>query len=244
MNMNSNKLIRITLGFLILINISCEKDVIAPEISFSATPTSALVDEEVTFNISGTAETFVIFNGESGHEFINSHIAVNEGQQLNLSNIVLTSEGFESMKEWVGTKVESYNFNRSNPVDLATVLSTLEQMVDVNYVNKEVPEYLITTSLFPDDPEIGKTIVETYFEDKGILLAPDGGYSIGIALNRYSPVYSHSYSQPGIYTATLVATNVSDKNYSGNGYIDDRTSSASEYNFKREIKHVIITVEK
>lgn len=236
-------LFKTVLGLVSLLSISCEKDAITPDINFTATPTTVEVDETVNFTIAGSAETFVIFNGDTGHEFINSHIAINEGQELNLAKIVLTAEVFSTMTAWIQTQIESYNQDAKTPVDEATVFSQLAQMVGVNYVNKEVPKYQISTTIFPEKPNIGTNIVDTYFEDQGTLLAPTGGYSTGTALNRYSPSFTYAYSQAGVYTATLVATNVSDKNYSGSGSINDRTSSASEYDYFREIKHVIITVQ-
>ena len=70
-----------------------------------------------------------------------------------------------------------------------------------------------------------------------------GGFSTGVALNRNNLTYSYKFAAPGAYVVTLLGTKLSDKDYSGSGYIDDRTSSAGEYNFKRNTDTVTIVVK-
>ena len=116
-------------------------------------------------------------------------------------------------------------------------------MVGQDYDYREVAKYDITTELMPPLPTVANDLVDNYFQDNSTLLAPDGGYATGVALNRYDLGFTHVYSEPGEYTATVIATNVSNKNYSGSGYKNDRTASANEYNFNRLMKQVTITVQ-
>ena len=90
---------------------------------------------------------------------------------------------------------------------------------------------------------MARDIVDMYYQDKSTLLAPEGGFSTGAAVDRYEKTMEYSYSAEGTYVVTLIATNVSNKQYSGSGYQDDRTSPGSEYDLSRTIKELVITVQ-
>ena len=86
-------------------------------------------------------------------------------------------------------------------------------------------------------------LVTSYFTNNSVLLAPEGGFSTGKALNRNSLTYSYKFTTAGTYVVTLLGTKLSDKNYSGSGYIDDRSSSAGEYDYRRNTATVTIEVK-
>jgi hypothetical protein len=85
--------------------------------------------------------------------------------------------------------------------------------------------------------------VVTYFTNLSVLLTPPGGFSTGVAINRYNLTYSYKFGTPGTYEVTLLGTRLSDKNYSGSGYIYNSTSSASEYTYSRNTDTVTIVVQ-
>ena len=82
-----------------------------------------------------------------------------------------------------------------------------------------------------------------YFTNLSVLLTPVGGFSTGVALNRNELTYSYKFSTPGTYVVTLLGTRLSDKNYSGSGYIYNSSSSASEYTYNRNTDTVTILVQ-
>ena len=86
-------------------------------------------------------------------------------------------------------------------------------------------------------------LVEPYFTNLSVLLTPVGGFSTGVAINRYDLTYSYKFTVPGTYVVTLLGTKLSDKNYFGSGYTLDRSSSAGEYDYKRHMDSVTIVVK-
>ena len=74
-------------------------------------------------------------------------------------------------------------------------------------------------------------------------LTPVGGFSTGVAINRYDLTYSYKFNTAGTYVVTVLGTRLSDKIYSGSGYIYNSTSSASDYSFKRNTDTVTIVVQ-
>ena len=87
------------------------------------------------------------------------------------------------------------------------------------------------------------TQIVTYFDDNSTLLAPEGGFSLGAAIHRYDKEYTYTYAEAGTFKAVVIATNVSSKKYSGSGYQDNATASASEYSYFRELKEVSVTIK-
>jgi hypothetical protein len=81
------------------------------------------------------------------------------------------------------------------------------------------------------------------FTKNKVDLTPVGGFSKGKALDRNNLTYSYKFTTAGTYVVTLLGTKLSNKNYSGSGYIDDRTSSASEYDYRRNTATVTIVVQ-
>jgi hypothetical protein len=55
--------------------------------------------------------------------------------------------------------------------------------------------------------------------------------------------YTYAFKTAGTYVVTLLGTKLSNKDYTGSGYIDDRTSSADEYNYKSNTDTVTIVVK-
>ena len=63
-------------------------------------------------------------------------------------------------------------------------------------------------------------------------------------LNYQQPaIYKYTYTQPGTYIATMVATSVGRKKFAPSGYIETRLPSAAEYNLQRQVKQIQITVQ-
>ncbi len=234
-----------TILFVLLTLLSCRKDIESPEISFTADKVNLQVGETVTFNISGDAETFAIFTGDNTHEFSKSHLAVTAGVDVDQEEVVLTADSLVSLTPGLTAKV--YNYNDSlvggTPLSVETILGNLETLVDKKYTNKETAAYEIY--LFMEDlgSAEARDMVNLYYENHSVLLAPEGGFSIGVAINRDEKSFEYAYNEPGTYTVTLIATNASYKKYSGSGYQDDRTSSGSEYDLNRTIKEISITVQ-
>ena len=52
---------------------SCEKDELDTWVSLEADKTIVAVNETVTFNVSGNAETYVVYTGDAGHDFTKSY---------------------------------------------------------------------------------------------------------------------------------------------------------------------------
>lgn len=237
-------------SYLLLISIfmlafftACNKDAVAPELNVVATPSTVNVGEQVVFEIVGDAETFVIFTGDPGNNYENSYLAIADGQDVDLESVQLTSDSLNNLLPWLQTQIDNYNATAQDPLVYDDIVAGLNAIVGQNYDYRETAKYEITSDLMPPLPNVANYLVDNYFQDNSTLLAPDGGYDTGVSLDKYNLGYVYTYNATGQYTATIVATNVSTKNYSGSGYKDNRTASADEYNFNRTIKQVTITVQ-
>jgi len=141
-------------------------------------------------------------------------------------------------------EIDAWNAVTTNtPIDKVIVFAKLKSLVNKLYYFDDAKNLLIgILSPFKTDSQCG-TFVSTYFTKNQVLLAPAVGFSEGVALNRNNLTYSYTFKRRGTYTVTLLGTKLSDKNYSGSGYIDDRTSSAGEYNYGRNTATVTIEVK-
>ncbi len=243
----------LTILLAIMTLVGCSKDIESPETSFTADKVSLLVGETVTFTVTGDAETYVIFTGDNMHDYTKSHLAITEGFDVDQEEVVLTADSLISLTPWFINIVDIHNASLqpgTTPVDANAILGNIETLVDNNYTNKETAiyeAYLFMTEF--NSAEQGKAqntareMVNLYYEDHSVLLAPEEGFSTGFAINRYDKTFEYAYNEAGTYTVTLVATNVGDKKYSGSGYSDDRTSSGDEYDLSRTIKELSITVQ-
>lgn len=229
--------------FAVVLFTSCQEEAEEPELNVIATPTTVNVGDEVVFDIVGNAETFVIYTGDPGHDYNNSYLAIAEGSEVDLESVVLTNDSLNNLLPWLEAEIDNYNSTAEAPLIFDNIASRLNNFVNKEYQYKSVAKYEITTQLMPELANIADQLVESYFEDNSVILAPDGGYHTGVALGRYNLGYTYVYNSPGTYTATVIATNISNKNYSGSGYKYNRTASASEYDFNRLIKQVTITVQ-
>ncbi len=70
----------------------------------------------------------------------------------------------------------------------------------------------------------------------------DEGVNLGSVYSDQKETFSYVYSKPGEFKVNVVATNTGLKNYTGNGYQDQRNYSASEYGVERAVKEVSINV--
>lgn len=248
--MNKNILLSGLVFMLITLISSCSKSAIEPDLSVTATPSTVAVGEEVTFTIVGSAETFAIYPGDEGHEFKNSYMVITEGKTIDDESVVLNADSVAVIAEWLLVDIATHNEWLETEIDTsltyidpAAAIQSLTNLAGNNYSSLETAKYEI--SLFLPEMntfEAWDKIME-YFTNNSVLLAPEGGFATGMAIDRYEKEFVYKYSQPGTYTATVIATSVGQKKYEGDGYVTDGTASASEYDFAREIKEVTIVVE-
>lgn len=240
---------------------SCVKDELDTWVSIEASKTEVAVNETVNFTISGNAETYVVYSGDEGidqngnkfsHDFTKSYLVITEGKKLDQEEWVLSQAQLDIWTPILTTKIIAYNArNPTAPLNVNTIQEGLKSLVDKPYffdtavyrIREIIPYTKKDDPIKYDTNDQIKSDVTTYFTNKSVLLAPEGGFATGVALNRNNLTYSYKFSKPGIYTVTVLGTKVGQKNYTGNGYIDDRTSSASEFDYKRNTDTVTIIVQ-
>jgi hypothetical protein len=223
---------------------SCEKDEIDTWVSLEADKTTVAVDETVTFKMSGNAETYVIYTGDTGHDFTKSYLVITGGRRIDDESYVLKQSGLDAWTPILTPEIAAYNIaNPNTPLNVNTIITGLQSLVDKSYYKDtaaiRIRELMPTLKTFANC----QNLVETYFTNLSVLLTPAGGFSTGVAINRYNLTYSYKFRTPGTYEVTLLGTRLSDKNYSGSGYIYNSTASASEYNYGRNTATVTIVVQ-
>jgi len=240
---------KITIKFILILLatsfiVSCSDNLETPDVELTVDNANSSVVESITFTITGEAETFVIFTGDENHEFEKSHLAATAGLDLDQELVTLANDSLPQIRTFLTPYVDDHNANAGagNQLDLDAIMTNIATQVDIEYTNKLTAAYIIWQYFTELEGQVSRDIVDMYYEDNSTLLAPEGGFSTGAAINRYDKTYEYSYSQAGTYTVTLIATNVSNKQYSGSGYQDDRTSSGNEYDLGRTIKELVITV--
>ena len=221
---------------------SCEKDELDTWVSLEADKTIVSVNETVSFKITGNAETYVVYTGDAGHDFAKSYLVITEGKKIDEEVYVLSKASLDTWAPILTNEIIAFNTPNAT-LDLNAILVGLENLVGKPYYKdtaaNRLRELMPTLKTYS---ECGN-LVTSYFTNNSVLLAPLGGFSTGVALNRNSLTYSYKFTTPGTYVVTLIGTKLSDKNYSGSGYIDDRTSSASEYDYRRNIATATIVVQ-
>lgn len=221
---------------------SCEKDELDTWVSLEADKTIVAVNETVSFKIAGNAETYVVYSGDDGHDFAKSYLVITEGKKIDEEVYVLSKASLDTWTPILTNEINTFNTPNAT-LDLDAIFLGLESLVGKPYYKDTAANRL--RELMPTLKTYSQcgTLVSTYFTNNSVLLAPVGGFSTGVALNRNSLAYSYKFTTPGTYVVTLLGTKLSDKNYSGSGYIDDRSSSAGEYSYNRNISTVTIVVE-
>jgi hypothetical protein len=223
---------------------SCEKDEIDTWVSLEADKTTVAVDETVTFKMSGNAETYVVYTGDAGHDFTKSYLVITGGRTIDDESYVLKQSGLDAWTPILTAEIAAYNIaNPNTPLNVNTIITGLQGLVDKSYYKDtaaiRIRELMLTLKSFPEC----QNLVDTYFTNLSVLLTPAGGFSTGVAINRYNLTYSYKFRTPGTYVVTLLGTRIGDKNYSGSGYIYNSTASASEYNYGRNTATVTIVVQ-
>jgi hypothetical protein len=223
---------------------SCEKDDLDTWVSIEANKTTVAVNETVTFNMSGNAETYVVYSGDAGHDFTKSYLVITGGRTIDQEDYVLKQSGLDTWTPILTAEIAAYNIlNPTSPLDINTVIAGLRRLLDQSYYKdtaaNRIRELMPRLKSFTDC----QNLVGTYFTNLSVLLTPVGGFSTGVAINRYNLTYSYKFTTPGTYVVTLLGTRVGDKIYSGSGYIYNSTASASEYNFGRNTASVTIVVQ-
>ena len=156
----------------------------------------------------------------------------------------MTQGSLDTWTPILTAEIVAYNLaNPNTTIDANAVIAGLQGLVDKSYYKDtaaiRIRELMPTLKTFTNC----QNLVSTYFENLSVLLTPVGGFSTGVAINRYNLTYSYKFGTPGTYVVTLLGTRLSDKNYSGSGYIYNSTSSASDYTYKRNTDTVTIVVE-
>jgi hypothetical protein len=237
--------IRISMLLTILFSFSsCEKDEIDTWVSLEADKTTVAVDSTVTFTMTGNAETYVVYTGDTRHDFANSYLVITGGKKVDQEDYVLTQARLDVWIPILTAEIAAYNSIPSNsPLDANVIIAGLQRLVDKSYYKdtaaNRIRELMPTLKIFNQC----QSLVDTYFTNLSVLLTPVGGFSTGVAINRYNLTYSYKFSTAGTYVVTLLGTRLSDKNYSGSGYIYNSTSSASEYTYNRNTDTVTIVVQ-
>lgn len=223
---------------------SCEKDELDTWVSIEADKTTVAINETVTFKMSGNAETYVVYTGDTGHDFSKSYLVITGGRKVDQEDYVLTQAKLDIWTPILTAEIATYNIlNPNSPLNANAIIAGLVSLVDKSYYKDtaaiRIRELMPTLKTFNEC----QNLVGTYFTNLSVLLTPVGGFSTGVAINRYNLNYSYKFSTPGTYVVTLLGTRVGDKIYSGSGYIYNSTASASEYNFERNTSTVTIVVQ-
>jgi len=223
---------------------SCEKDDLDTWVSIEADKTVVAVDETVTFKMSGNAETYVVYTGDASHDFTKSYLVITGGRTIDDESYVLTQAKLDIWIPILTTEIAAYNITNPNtPLNANAIITGLQNLVDQSYYKDtaaiRIRELMPTLKTFANC----QNLVDTYFTNLSVLLTPAGGFSTGVAINRYNLTYSYKFTTPGTYVVTLLGTRIGDKIYSGSGYIYNSTASASEYNFGRNTATVTIVVQ-
>ena len=238
-----------SINILILLTIlfcftSCEKDEIDTWVSLEADKSTVAINETVSFTMTGNAETYVVYTGDTGHDFAKSYLVITGGKKVDQEDYVLTQANLNTWIPILNAEIIAYNLlNPSTTLDANAIITGLQRLVDKSYYKdtaaNRIRELMPTFKSFSDC----QSLVVTYFTNLSVLLTPVGGFSTGVAINRNELTYSYKFTTAGTYVVTLLGTRLSDKNYSGSGYIYNSTSSASEYNYNRNTDTVTIVVQ-
>ena len=184
----------------------------------------------------------MVYTGDAGHDFAKSYVVITEGKKIDEEAYVLSKASLDTWTPILTNEINTFNTPNAT-LDLDAIFVGLESLVGKPFYKdtaaNRLRELMPTLKTYS---ECGN-LVTSYFTNNSVLLAPEGGFSIGKALNRNSLTYSYKFTTAGTYVVTLLGTKLSDKNYSGSGYIDDRSSSAGEYSYNRNISTVTIVVE-
>lgn len=241
----------IALVFIVLA--SCSKDdelVDTPVFDFTLSATRVAVGEEVELKINGTAETFSVFTGDPGHAYVNSHLYVNEGKDVDYEDVWLPSGNVEVVMAHLESAITSHNNSASTDqtraiIDPNEIRQGLQEIADIRFTNSELLRVRIFDVILEltGVKALSEEIVNLYAVNDNLLLAPPGGYSSGFAIDRVEKYFAYTYSAPGTYTITVIGTNVGGKIHRGDGYNTDRTASGDEYNYRRTVREMSIVVE-
>jgi hypothetical protein len=223
---------------------SCEKDEIDTWVSLEADKTEVAINETVSFTMTGNAETYVVYTGDTGHDFAKSYLVITGGKKVDQEDYVLTQSSLDTWIPILNAEIIAYNLlNPNTTLDANAIIAGLRRLVDKSYYKdtaaNRIRELMPTFKSYSDC----QNLVGTYFTNLSILLTPAGGFSTGVAINRNELTYSYKFTTAGTYVVTLLGTRLSDKNYSGSGYIYNSTSSASEYTYNRNTDTVTIVVQ-
>lgn len=239
------KYINIIISALIFLSlISCEKEDI-PSITFSSDKQNYKVNEEVKFTFTGEADTYVIYTGDSSHNYNNSVAVITEGKILDQETTWLSADSLDLVLDVMLTAVERYNKRvpDSLKTDTSLVKEGVSDLVGKQYYSVEEAQYDLLGFIYFMNGYTG--VLEDallHYNIDALYHAPEDGFSKGFPVDREEKNFSYQYAYPGTYKVVAIATNVSEKKYSGSGYKEAREQSADEYNFYRTIREISLTV--
>ncbi|MEM9934937.1 MAG: DUF5017 domain-containing protein [Bacteroidota bacterium] len=236
---------------MVLFLFSCEEEIVVPDIDFAASSTTINAGESVVFTIDGQADGISLYTGDAGHDFNRSVYVLTQGltdEELHRETTYLTEEGFNDM---VAAGLFEQSFLDSLLVPPATsilatdVLEAFRAVIGVEYYALSTAQNILHGDIFGDKFNVdGVGLFMPYFTVEAADFAPEGGFDKGFSINPFlaDKTYMHVYATSGTYEATLVYTNISDKQYSGDGYQTNRVPSGSEYEYDTQTKSITITV--
>ncbi len=240
------KILMITIAILVA---SCEKDAVDVELSASASATTVNVGEQIIFFVQGNAENYAIYTGDEGHEFAKSFAVVTEGKDIDNEIVVLDPKAITSFEAQLRTDIASHNLTvdpTNNDLVIidadAAIAAITNQIADIEFTNAENAKFQISLILPGIDAFGSWDLIMDNFTNLSEFLAPDGGFSTGFPINRNFKEFTYVYTVPGTYLVTVIGSDLSEKNYSGNGAKDNATASSSDYNYSRETVELNITV--
>ena len=113
---------------------SCEKDEIDTWVSLEADKTTVAVNETVSFKMIGNAETYVVYTGDTGHDFAKSYLVITGGKKVDQEEYVLTQARLDTWTPILNAEIIAYNLlNPNTTLDANAIIAGLKRLVDKSY---------------------------------------------------------------------------------------------------------------
>ena len=149
---------------------SCEKDEIDTWVNLEADKTTVAVNETVSFTMTGNAETYVVYTGDTGHDFAKSYLVITGGKKVDQEDYVLTQANLNTWIPILNAEIIAYNLlNPSTTLDANAIITGLQRLVDKSYYKdtaaNRIRELMPTLKTFTDC----QNLVGAYFTNLSIL---------------------------------------------------------------------------
>ncbi len=227
----------IMLGMLLIV--SCSDEILVPEFTTSfETVENDSTNRSFTFSFDGEIDLMALYTGDPGHEF-------------RFSSLMLNSQDFIEQLGQEGVVVGQCTYQYDNPVyeiggaviDTFRVIQMPVNGVDYLWAeiySKYSDSYYIKRFKSNYLDSVGSLIPETWHivsSNQSQLEAYDEGFSVDA---KYK-TYTYYYPVAGSYEATMVATNVGQKQFEGDGYQTERYHFLDEYGISRTAQSFELT---